>query len=181
MILKFECVILMRKYALLFSNVRMKADGEKLQKLLDENYHLLGVEEQSTGHWDRYLLTVDHRIERGLVDAVHCSLTYLLDSCEPRSNQFPLLEAQLVLQDQYLLLQPSAEQLSSLAMALVSDLLHISTFIPRLAPGSPSYLVLLHIWYFFISGTPSYLVLLHFWYSFISGTPSYWYLHIWHL
>lgn len=50
----------------------MKADGAKLQKLVDENYSLLGVDTESSGHWDRYLLVIDHRIERGLVDSVHC-------------------------------------------------------------------------------------------------------------
>ena len=50
----------------------MKVDGAKLQKLLDENYSLLGADEKSSEHWDRYLLGIDHKIERGLVDAVHC-------------------------------------------------------------------------------------------------------------
>lgn len=50
----------------------MKADGAKLQELLDDNRRLLGVEEDSVDHWDRYLLSIDHRIERGLIDAVHC-------------------------------------------------------------------------------------------------------------
>jgi len=50
----------------------MKSDGAVLQKLLDDNYELLGADEDSTTHWDRYLLVIDHKIERGLVDAVHC-------------------------------------------------------------------------------------------------------------
>ena len=50
----------------------MKEDGASLQKLLDENYDLLGAHEETAQHWDRYLIGIDHKIERGLVDAVHC-------------------------------------------------------------------------------------------------------------
>jgi len=46
-----------------------------------------------------------------------------------------------MLQDRYLVLQPSAEHLRSLIMSLISDLLHTSTFIPRLAKGNSTYLV----------------------------------------
>ena len=67
---------------------------------------------------------------------------YLLDNCEPRVNQFPLLEARLELREPNLVISPSPEELLSLAEALVNDVLHISTLVPRLSiHAHASYLV----------------------------------------
>ncbi|XP_071535557.1 dynein beta chain, ciliary-like [Panulirus ornatus] len=110
----------------------MERDGAKVQAMVEENKLLLKVP-ASSRHWDRYLLFLDHMITRGLVDSVSRSLFYLLDNCESRSNQFPLLEARLELQDMHLIIRPSPEELQALAEEIVSDILHVSTFIPRLA------------------------------------------------
>ncbi|XP_069187120.1 dynein beta chain, ciliary [Procambarus clarkii] len=110
----------------------IERDGAKILSMVEENKTLLKVCDGSR-HWDRYLLFLDHMITRGLVDAASCSLFYLLDNCEPRVNQFPLLEARLELQDTHLIITPSPEELGALAETLVSDILHASTLVPRLA------------------------------------------------
>lgn len=61
------------------------------------------------------------------------SIFYLLDNCEPRVNQFPLLEARLELKEPNLIISPSPEELLALAESLVNDILHISTLVPRLS------------------------------------------------
>lgn len=63
----------------------------------------------------------------------HCSVFYLLDNCEPRVNQFPLLEARLELREPNLVISPSPEELVNLAESLVNDIVHISTLVPRLS------------------------------------------------
>ena len=50
----------------------MKKDGELIQSLVEENKKLLKVGSESSLHWERYLLSLDYKISRGLVDAVHC-------------------------------------------------------------------------------------------------------------
>ncbi|XP_069945104.1 dynein beta chain, ciliary-like [Cherax quadricarinatus] len=110
----------------------MQQDGAKILAMVEENKALLKVPDDSP-HWDRYLLFLDHMITRGLVEAASCSLFYLLDNCESRVNQFPLLEARLELQETYLNIRPSPEELRTLAESLVSEILHISTLVPRLA------------------------------------------------
>nr|XP_027209167.1 dynein beta chain, ciliary-like [Penaeus vannamei] len=110
----------------------MEQDGAKIRGMVDENKRLLKVPEDSK-HWDRYLLFLDHMITRGLVDGVSCSLFYLLDNCETRVNQFPLLEARLELQEPYLIIRPSPEELRSLVETLVGEILHICDLVPRLA------------------------------------------------
>lgn len=70
------------------------------------------------------------------------SLYYLLDNCEVRVNQFPLLEARLELQEPSLVLRPSPEELCSLARNIVTDILHVADLVPRLATHThSSYLV----------------------------------------
>ncbi|KAL7641749.1 UNVERIFIED_CONTAM: hypothetical protein RMT77_007623 [Armadillidium vulgare] len=110
----------------------IKKDGESVKALIEENRQLLRVEENSP-HWDRYLLTFDYQLASGLSDTVLCSLAYLIDNCESRPNQFPLLEAKLVLENSELRLQPSSEELKTLASDLISDIFHIAILVPRLA------------------------------------------------
>ena len=68
----------------------MQEDGQSIKEMVEENKELLRVkvDDQETNeneenqevkelndaarHWDRYLLFLDHKIARGLVDAVHC-------------------------------------------------------------------------------------------------------------
>ncbi|KAK4326143.1 hypothetical protein Pmani_003308 [Petrolisthes manimaculis] len=110
----------------------MERDGTKIAAVVEENRDLLKVEEGSS-HWDRYLLYLDHIITCGLVDTVNYSLYYLLDNCEARVNQFPLLEARLELQEPNLVLRPSPEELCGLARSIVTDVLHVAVLVPRLA------------------------------------------------
>ncbi|KAG7159120.1 Dynein beta chain, ciliary-like 3 [Homarus americanus] len=118
----------------------MERDGAKISAMVEENKALLKVPDTSR-HWDRYLLFLDHMITRGLVDAASCSLFYLLDNCESRVNQFPLLEARLELHDTHLNIRPTLEELRGLAETLVNDILYVSTLVPRLVTHiHPTYL-----------------------------------------
>ncbi|KAK7067107.1 hypothetical protein SK128_011277 [Halocaridina rubra] len=118
-------------------NMKMEKDGEQIKGMVQENKTLLKVCDESP-HWDKYLLFLDHMIAKGLVDAMCCSLFYLLDNCEPRANQFPLLEARLDLKEPHLILHPSPEELRQLAQTLINDILNTCNLIPRLATDSHS-------------------------------------------
>ncbi|XP_076032504.1 dynein heavy chain at 93AB [Oratosquilla oratoria] len=113
----------------------MERDGQLISSLMKENRDLLNVEPDCP-HWAEYLRHIDQVITRGLADGVTCSLTYLIDNCEPRVNQFPLIEVRLELQEPHIVLKPSPDELKALASSLVSDLLQMATLVPRLDPNS---------------------------------------------
>ena len=91
-----------------------------------------------------YIMTNDLYLCLLFYDCVFpISLSYLLENCEPRINQSPLLEATLQLQEPYLVLTPSAEELRALSDTLIRDIMNISVFVPRLSLNEyNSYLVI---------------------------------------
>lgn len=74
----------------------------------------------------------NNRINSKLLSLFICSLSYLLENTENKSGQFPLLEAKLILKNEDLLLNPSAEDIKAMGSSLVGDIFHISSLVPRL-------------------------------------------------
>ena len=76
----------------------MKADGEKIHALVEENRELFRAEKDSE-IWKKYIEYLDDIVLDGFFNCVQCSLQYLLDNTDKNCPDMPpLIQAKLELQ-----------------------------------------------------------------------------------
>jgi dynein heavy chain len=116
----------------------IKTAGDKIHQLVSNNLKLFKADE-TTGIWKSYVEYLDDIVLDGFFNAVHCSLSYLLENTDAsKGSVAPLLEAKLELQVPDLVFSPSLEYGSQdgfyeLVEGLVQDVFHMASLIPRLA------------------------------------------------
>ena len=94
-----------------------------------------------TDIWKAYVDYVDEMVVDGFFSTIHCSLQFLLDSTEPRTDPMSLFEAAMELQGADMLFNPSldygvADGFYDLIDGLVGDIYKQASQINRLAAHS---------------------------------------------
>ncbi|RDD42081.1 Dynein beta chain, ciliary [Trichoplax sp. H2] len=115
----------------------IKQSGERLHNLLKENYELFEANEDSD-IWRAYVDYLDDMIVDGFFNAIHCSLSYMLDNTDPKINTAPLLEARLDLSAPDMIFTPPLDigahnSFYDLVESLLSDVYRQASLVSRLA------------------------------------------------
>lgn len=113
--------------------------GDSIHQLLIENLELFKGDAE-TDIWKAYVDYVDEMVVDGFFNTIHCSLRFLLDNTESKSDNNSLFEAQLELQVPEMVFNPSldgvADGFYDLIDGLVGDIYKQSSKVKRLAAHS---------------------------------------------
>lgn len=114
--------------------------GEKIHGLIKENLDLFRAD-SSSDIWKAYVDYVDEMVVDGFFSTIHCSLKFLLDNTEGKTEQNPLFEAHLELQVPEMVFTPSldfgvADGFYDLIDGLIGDIYKQASKIKRLAAHS---------------------------------------------
>ena len=114
-------------------------EGDAIHALLKENLDLFKAD-ADTDIWKAYVDYVDEMVVDGFFNTIHCSLRFLLDNTESKTEVASLFEAQLELQVPDMVFNPSldgvADGFYDLIDGLVGDIYKQSSKINRLAAHS---------------------------------------------
>jgi len=121
----------MKKYNII------KADGERIHKLIAENAEFLKAD-ISGPNWKAYLDFVDDKIIDGLEACLKCSLSYLYENMENKPDQIPLFAAKLELQMPKMVFSPSLEaqntnSFQNLVASILDDIFQQASLIERVS------------------------------------------------
>ncbi|VDL18993.1 unnamed protein product [Hymenolepis diminuta] len=90
--------------------IEIKEAGEKIENLLEANHQLFKADTESRT-WKNYVQDVDNLISTGFVEAIRCSLDYLLSETNKENTEiYPLFEIQMDLKMNVINFVPSLEQ-----------------------------------------------------------------------
>jgi dynein heavy chain len=112
--------------------------GQKIHSLVQENLALFKADEDSDT-WRTYIEYIDDLILDGFFEAVHCSLSYLMEQTDDgKTELLPLMEVKLELQSPEMVYNPSLDQdhpegFSALMESVVNDIFKMASLVPRVA------------------------------------------------
>ena len=112
-----------------------------IQGLVAENekfYKIVKGGERLQKRWRSYLQFLDYLISDGLLITIACSVGYLLDQTDVRSDIEPLFQVHLELCDPNVISRPSLDKsivnnFYDLMMGIVDDIFHMAALVPRIA------------------------------------------------
>jgi dynein heavy chain len=136
--------------------------GEKIHGLLNDNLELFKAN-NDTDIWRAYVDYVDEMVVDGFFSTIHCSLKFLLDNTEGKTDLAPLFEAHLELQVPEMIFAPSldfgvADGFYDIIDGLIGDIYKQASKIKRLAShsGQEHYQVLTRYYHIHANQCASY-------------------------
>ena len=117
----------------------IKIDGQQIHHLVSKNAEFLQADTKSQ-FWEDYLNYVDEKVIDGLVRCVKCSLDYMYDNMEDKSDQIPLFAAKLELQMPKMIFSPTLDASSSdgksfqnLVSSVIEDIFQQASLVKRVS------------------------------------------------